>query len=370
MRRNTRKVVLTQVCVDPVSCLATGTRVKEINDFFDFQNLRQIGLNQIKRIGSSESSNNASVYCLRYTKRVGDADYIAYAVLKTTKDNAADNLTYEYVMGLYVNQLMQQHFPCFVQTYGLYRYESAEAKGRSRVTPLEGLRRVHTPDIRESCRRNDRQCLLVQYLRSPEARVLGDYTFTRQFVDELPKILYQAYAVLAFLVDDFTHYDMHSNNVMIYEMREPLQFHYGSFSFCCKYLTKIIDYGRAFGKDSRELKRTVCAECSDCGSHFGYWFTEGEHAAKSYYIDASKPNKSHDLIYLNHLLQDHGTKIKLYHPKLYTLLKLVRYDDTFGTPPRNSNGIDILNVVDAAQHLKELISPEIKSGLTEINVPI
>jgi hypothetical protein len=363
---NTRRASLTHVCVDPISCLATGTRVKEINDFFKFHDLKQVGAHGLKRIGSS--SANASVYCLEYKKHVGNAAYTAYAVLKTTKDEGADNLTYEYIMGKFVNELIHRHFPCFVQTYALYRYESADAKGRSRVTPLAGLHRI-SPDVRESCRHNDRQCLLVQYLRSPQAKTIEEYEFTRSFVQEdLPKILYQAYAVLAFLVDEFTHYDMHANNIMIYEMPTPLQFHYGSLSFCCKYMTKIIDYGRAFGKPSRDMKAQACAKCDDCGAERGYWF--GDFVAKDFFIDASRPNKSHDLIYLNHLLKDRGPKIKLYHPQLFDLLELVRYDDKFGTPPRESDGVHILNVVDAAKRLKPLIAHEVRAGLTEVRVPV
>lgn len=364
---STRRATLTQVCVDPVSCLATGTRVKEINDFFNFQNLKQVGLNGLKRIGSS--SANANVYCLEYKKHVGLAAYVAYAVLKTTKDAGADNLAYEYVMGKFVNELIHRHFPCFVQTYAMYRYESAEAKGRARVTPLAGLHRVEA-DARESCRHNDRQCLLVQYLRSPNARTIEEFVFSQKFVaDDLPKILYQAYAVLATLVNEFTHYDMHSNNIMIYEMDAPLQFHYGNLSFTTRYLTKIIDYGRAFGKPSRDMRAKACAECEACGVNSGYWFNGG-FTKEEYYIDASRPNKSHDLIYLVHLLLDRKDKIKLYNPKLLALLKLVKYDDEYGTPPRESSGSGINNVVDAAKHLKELIAREVRSGLTEIRVPV
>lgn len=362
----TRKNALTHVCVDPVSCLATGTRVKEINDFFNFQDLRQVGPNGLKRIGSS--SANASVYCLEYKKSVDGAAYVAYAVLKTTKDSEADNLNYEYVMGLYVNELIQRHFPCFVQTYALYRYESADAKGRGRVTPIAGLRRV-SPDVRESCRHNDRQCILIQYLRSPQAKTIEEYSFTSSFVQELPKILYQAYAVLAHLVDEFTHYDMHSNNIMIYEMSHPLQFHYGNLSFCCKYMTKIIDYGRAYGKPSTELKRDACKDCHSCGKHQGYWFSNGI-SPENFYIDSSRPNKSHDLIYLNHLLLDRGDKLKTLHPPLYAFLKLVRFDDKYGTLPRESDGVHVNNVVDAAARLKEMIPHEARQGLTEVRVPI
>jgi len=364
----TRRAALTQVCVDPIACLATGTRVKEINEFFKFEDLTQIGKHGLKRIGSS--SANASVYCLEYKKHVDAAAYVAYAVLKTTKDPEADNLAYEYMLGLYINELIHKHFPCFVQTYAMYRYESADAKGRSRVTPLAGLHRIE-PDIKESCRHNDRQCLLVQYLRSPEAQTIERYSFSQQFVrDELPKILYQVYAVLAALVHEFTHYDLHANNIMIYEMPQPLQFHYGDLSFCCKYMTKIIDYGRAYGPPSRGLKEKVCAHCTKCGKHQGYWFSTSGFNPKNFYIDCSQSNKSHDLLYLKHLLEDRHDKIKLYNPKLYAILKLVHYKDEYGTPPKESDGVHICNVVDAARHLKQLIPHEIRAGLTDIRVPI
>jgi len=362
----TRKNSLTHVCVDPVACLATGVRAKEINDFFNFQDLRQVGLKGLKRIGSS--SANASVYCLEYKKSVDGAAYVAYAVLKTTKDEEADNLTYEYAMGLYVNDLIHRHFPCFVQTYALYRYESADAKGRSRVTPLAGLRRASV-DVRESCRHNDRQCLLIQYLRSPQAKTIEDYSMTSAFAEELPKILYQAYAVLAHLVDEFTHYDLHSNNIMIYEMPYPIQFHYGDLSFCSKYMTKIIDYGRAYGKPSAEMKKKACAECDECGTHRGYWFSNGIRH-KTFYVDSERPNKSHDLLYLTHLFLDYGSKLKNLNPTLYAFLNLVRFDDKYGTVPRDSDGVHVNNVVDAATMLRKMIPHEVQTGLTEVRVPI
>lgn len=362
---STRRGTLPQVCVDPLSCLATGTRVNEINDFFQFSDLRQA--TKIVRIGGE--SNNASVYCLEYKKHIRSAAYIAYAVFKTTKDEGADNLAYEYVMGLYINELIRRHFPCFVQTYAMYRYDSADDKGRSRVTPLAGLHQCE-PDVRESCRHNDRQCLLVQYLRHPKARTIGGYVFSREFViNDLAKILYQAYAVLAILCDDFTHYDMHTNNVMIYEMDKQVQFHYGKLSFCTRYITKIIDYGRAFGSPSILMRQKACNECNECGVDRGYWFNNG-FTDEDYYINASQPNKSHDLLYLKQILKDRGLQIKQYNPSLYHLLTLVRYDSKFGTPPRESNGVQILNVVDAAKQLIPLIKHELKTGLTEIRVPI
>jgi len=342
--------------------------VKEINDFFRFHDLKQIGMDGIKRIGKENASANASVFCLEYKKVVDKAAYVAYAVLKTTKDDEADNLTYEYVMGKYVNELIHRHFPCFVQTYALYRYESADAKGRGKTTPLNGLVQIDV-NVQKSCKYNDRQCLLVQYLRSPEARTLEEFTFTKSFVHELPKILYQVYAVLAVLVDEFTHYDMHANNIMIYEMPQPLQFHYGGLSFCTKFMTKLIDYGRAHGKPSVEMKMKACLECVSCGNHQGYWFSPG-FSPKTFYIDSAQPNKSHDLIYLKQLLEDHGKKIKQYHPPLYDLLTLVKYDDKYGTPPMESDGVMIVNVVDAAAHLKRLIVHEVQRGLTEVRVPV
>ena len=36
-----------------------------------------------------------------------------------------DNLFYEYLVGQYINTLINR-FPCFLQTYGLYKYDNQE----------------------------------------------------------------------------------------------------------------------------------------------------------------------------------------------------------------------------------------------------
>ena len=352
-----------KICVDPQSCAATGRRVREITNLFRFTDLS--GVTKIHRVG--KTSNNAGVYCLTYSKDVGSTTYIAYAVLKTTLDLRSDNLAYEYAIGLYINGLIERDFPCFLQTYGLYRYESSEAKGRSRITPLDGLRQIKL-NVGESCDYNDRQALLIQYL--PHAKLLEEFKFDAAFVrNDLVKILYQAYAVLAYLAQEFTHYDLHSGNMMIYEMQAPRQFYYGPVAFTSKFLTKIIDYGRCYGPPSTSMKHRACAECDVCGRTRGYWFT-GDFREADFHIDAAQPNYSHDLIYLKHLKKDWGAKIKLVHPALYDVLRRVRHDYTYGTLPRESDGTHVNNVMDAARELEALLSREENPTLETIRVPI
>jgi len=351
-----------KICVDPLSCAATGSRVREINQLFRFKDLSNV--TAIHQLG--KSSNNAGVYCLTYTSHQGSSTYVAYAVLKTTRDIRADNLAYEYAVGEYINTLIDRHFPCFLQTYGLYRYESLEAKGRSRVTPLDGLRPVQL-NVGDSCKYNDRQGLLIQYL--PRAKLLEEFKFDPAFVrNDLVKILYQAYAVLARLSAEFTHYDLHSGNILIYEMEAPRQFVYGPVKFVCRYLTKIIDYGRCFAPPSHKMKNLACAECYACGRTRGYWFT-GDFREADFHVDASQSNFSHDLIYLKQLRVDKGEKIKNVHPLLYDLLKRVKYEYRFGTLPLESDGINVNNVRDAAAELGKLIKHE-DSNYEKIVVPV
>ncbi len=71
---------------------------------------------------------------------------------------------------------------------------------------------------------------------------------------DLLNVLYQIYMPLASLSDTFTHYDLHSRNVLIYE---PVPGKYIDYryvfedciaEFKCRYIAKIIDYGHAFFK--------------------------------------------------------------------------------------------------------------------------
>jgi hypothetical protein len=75
-------------------------------------------------------------------------------------------------------------------------------------------------------------------------------------------VLYQVYMPLAMHADTFTHYDLHTGNVLLYEpvKGKYIEYHYHlknneNISFKCCYLAKIIDYGRCFFVDKTTPKK-------------------------------------------------------------------------------------------------------------------
>jgi hypothetical protein len=123
-----------------------------------------------------------------------------------------------------------------------------------------------------------------------------------------------------------------------------------SFKSC--YVVKIIDYGRCFVKPfSEKAKEEVCDtdECAPyCGSKFGYFFNN---RLKSYSIESSMKNESHDLRLLQTLRENvwadyknSGNHFKSESQMwLYKeLLERVHYEKRFGTPEKLETGIKTL----------------------------
>ena len=343
-------------CVDPNICIAYDAinRMK-INDYFNhFVDLDYIDGN-IKQIG--EVSANGFVKEIKFTYD----NYSAYAVLKSSVDYESDNLVYEYLAGQYINHL-SNYYSCFIETYGLFYYKDDRSWEFFRDTPfvlknefIEGLE-LETTDIinySKACQQSKRAAILLQYIHG--ATVLKSFVnglrqyISYQMIYNLPYLLYQIYFALSKLKDNFTHYDLHTSNVMVYE---PKRGHYIEYvyhledntelRFKCPYLVKIIDYGRCFFKwgkndiqqyhhlnslysfrkpskptedlftSSQDIYKRVCKEkgCeydvvrddgktipTFCGDSYGfYWLDNPERkTTHKYYISSSRSNMSHDL---------------------------------------------------------------------------
>ena len=106
---------LKTICSNSGFCLTFGKEDNKIKEFFDgFINFKY-AVNPIKRIG--KPSGNGFVNQITYERD----EYKAYAVLKSSAKQDSDNLMYEYKVGQYINTLTKK-FPCFVETYGLFKY--------------------------------------------------------------------------------------------------------------------------------------------------------------------------------------------------------------------------------------------------------
>ena len=175
----------------------------------------------------------------------------------------------------------------------------------------------------------------------------------------------------------FTHYDLHTDNVLLYE---PIKNGYITYNyyisfngkttrvtFNSRYIVKIIDYGRCFYdlntedeiSDSSKLHQIICSVDSckpKCGSKFGFlYLTNHGNLAKQFYVLSSKANSSHDLRLLSMLKPylDYVEKLDL-----RSLIQKVVFKDDYGTPDLETKGYPkkINNVTDACLCLKDLIN--------------
>jgi hypothetical protein len=188
----------------------------------------------------------------------------------------------------------------------------------------------------------------------------------------------------------YTHYDLHEENVLLYEpvVGSHIEYFYHIdgeiITFKSKYIAKIIDYGRSFFNQfgnttstgsSNAIYDTVCRLCKpNCGATNGFgWLSVNPLQLRNVYHICSKiANQSHDL----RLLYLLGRK-PIPYLKLQQLLAKVVYGknlapefDKYGKPIDNSqygternvtDGLPakINNVSDASNALLELIQDPI-----------
>ena len=298
-------VFLNKICSDSGVCIAFGKESNKIKRFFNnFTNFDYAVSRQ--RIGAP--SVNGFVYEIEYARQ----DYFAHAILKSAIKQNSDNLMYEYTVGKTINALFNNYFPCFLETYGIYKYNTEEDWRHSQsgitVKKLQNiLTQYPTTDYKESCINSKHLCILIQHIKNATTLhdIMDDLNF---FENELLYCLYQIYYSLSMLSEDYTHYDLISSNILLYQPVDGkyIQYHYylqddtGTvnmvISFKSRYIVKIIDYGRSYVNGSMSYYNKICGikECEEkCGDKVGYqWLSP---AADAYFINSSLLNKSHDL---------------------------------------------------------------------------
>ena len=416
-----RSEFLKAICSDSGFCYALGKNRRKIyglfDGFVDFDYVKP----PIVAIGNP--SSNGFVKSIRYERH----GYTANAVLKSSTKSAADNLAYEFLVGTFLN-IMGNQFPCFVQTYGFYYYKTHAAWTHARDTKrissniMKASLKLHLSlheyneykqDIAkviddEACEFSKYAAVLIQHF--PNVITFGDYldnmsrdnggwcNFT---LKELPYILYQIYMPLAAMSKVFTHYDLHKNNVLLYEPvpGKYIQYHYHhekeTVKFKSQFIAKIIDYGRAFYKDTEVknasatdvLKRTcVLDECNldgeECGDQSGFRYLTNTLKPSTYYMSSSEYNPSADLRLLD-LVNDSFDKYGLNaghgecgpadseedaFESIARILSMISYgtglhpdQNKYGTKPFKQSGLpDHINNVNDAE---EVIRNELKTNI-------
>lgn len=379
--KHTRKArFLEALCSDSGVCLAFGKLTDEIKKHFDGFTSFAYVQPPIKRIGAE--SVNGFINQIEYEHR----GYKSYAILKSAKTIDADNLLYEYVVGQYINKVNKQ-YPCFLETYGYYMYNYEEAwtgmqeKQIDDVSILKnGLSLQSYSDYNDACRESKSLAILIQHLKNITA--LSDVARDQTFINnELMSVLFQLYIPLAKLKDNFTHYDLHLDNLYLYKPVEGkyIEYHYyisssRAITFKSSYMLKIIDYGRSFFKDETANSKQIYDEelcnyaddCNqpdstgECGEKVGFgWLAKlSANPAKQFYISAQKRNMSHDLLPLTRILENHtAPRSNKLTPELKALLGKVVYTDYFGTAELATTGYPhaIYNVQDASKSIMDYI---------------
>lgn len=394
MTKNRMKIksrFLQSICSDSGVCLAFGNASNEIKKFFNnFVNKDFIKF-PLKKIG--KTSANGFVYEITYKRE----NYTAHSIIKSSVRNTADNLFYEYLCGLVVNS-WNKRFSCFLETYGLFKYERMnmwnKAKNNENITEfmfknfysiyhmskypynIENTSKLYD-DISRSCLNSKTISIMIQHIKNAQSfyDFFKNTNDKRFFADnQLIAILYQIYFPLHALNKLFTHYDLHSENVIIYQPNKKGYIHYhyilsngNTIDFKSQYMVKIIDYGRCYFKDSKNINfnsryifNHICKVDSclpNCGSTHGYNFFSTQNLKKNYYISSTQYNQSHDLRLL-HLIKKLFGSNRIISSNLHTaLLNKLKYETDYGTPHVNNNltGKKVQTVHDAFRALTTLL---------------
>lgn len=254
---------LKKVCPFSGECLAFGFFSKSIYLFFRRFNLAYANLNNIKLLNEGA---NGFVNEIEFEKE----DYRSYAVLKSSKHDYLDSLFYEGFVGVFVNKL-NLRFPCFLETYSVYKYMNQtlynKFKNNEQVTSLKDLRLfinsmtyknfLHPEKVQESCKNASLICLLIQHIHEGQ-------TLLKCIKDmdqlELVNYLYQIYSCLSVLSNKFTHYDLHIENVLLFNVTNSKEqyikmvYHDGDeeIEVYTSNIAKMIDYGTSFFNDTNQ----------------------------------------------------------------------------------------------------------------------
>jgi hypothetical protein len=356
---STDAVDFKQICPDSGKCLVFGIHVEQIKTFFDNFNFQYIVFNEIKQIGAK--SINGIVMEIPFLKE----KYKTYTVLKCPQTGRnADNLFYEAFVGFFVNK-WNKMFPCFLETYKILdiaptllqrfvnkikfnqdlnsvNFFTKMLTNFGTVNIENNISFLETVNINLSCEKHEEVCILIQHLKDSvtfktfleNEMKKNKETFARFVQVELQYFFYQIYSCLGTLHNVFTHYDLHLDNVLVFDLTNSedkyvkMIYHYNDetkITFYTRYLMKIIDYGLSYVPDSPKLLEEIKNKnttCENNGIFQGYYFLNGHEDRVPYlngqkdshiYLNSSKRNISFDLkfaILVRDLLLEKLEKIK------------------------------------------------------------
>jgi hypothetical protein len=352
--------IIKQECPSSLDCLLLNSRHRlKIKELFEhFKNFNS--LKTVLPLGGAKGTN-ADVILLTYNFK----DYETKALMKIQKSANADNLVYEYLMGLQMNRYLQ-FLPNFLETYSLYETDKPHEDYKSIIKFRSNFKynsKSNDEKLQQGIKEPTKNALLIEYVHNSEKldRLVADADFLEH---ELIPVLFQIYYALYKLKGKFVHYDLHCGNVMLYKPYngQYMRFRYMidgiSYDFYSKYMVKIIDYGRAYTVESFDVHKSLCKIQKDCGRYAGFAVSD-KTRTKDFYFDYMKPNPSSDLRLLHQLNRLIKHKSELMQ-ELFEPLKPLA-NTSIGTredalPPEPTSGDDKLNnITDAYQHLLRML---------------
>lgn len=353
-------------CPNTIQCFAFGIEIDSIKFYFNnFDNFKLIKSPVIKMGNYSE---NGFIQKIHYQKK----KYSAYAILKSALKTISDNLYYEYLVGQKIN-LYNKYVPSFIQTYGIYEYQNKftwEVSKNSRSldkNQIEGLfsnlkNISDVPEkelLLEACNNSKYIAIMLQYIehtRSFRNYMMDDF-FNRYFI--LP-VIFQVYTTLYTLRKFFTHYDLHYENIVLYEPKPNtyIQYHYNIdgkvIKFKSPFMVKILDYGRSYF--SINIRDDLCKLCNDCGIYDGFELLYSQkNDPYSSYVTPRFLNNSADLRFL----YDIKRKVRA-TPHLKKMFN-IKFANEYGTPEDLSyHPGEIRNIKDAFDTIcKIMVLPDV-----------
>ena len=373
LKKRLRTYYLKGMCSDSGVCIAFDKEMDKIKKYFDnFTNFSLVNTDEIVKIGGD--SVNGSVWLLPYEKNEYKSEAIMKIPQKSNTMHQNDNVVFEYINGNFLNQL-NDYFPCLVLTYGLFSTDTTSKSGfPNTLDKYEYINYSSTNKrtlIRNSCDNPSRFSILIQYFK--DSVTMNDYLKNKGVgydFEELIKCLFQIYFFLHNTRETFTHNDLHTNNILMYEPVKGKKIHYTytlecgeTIEFTSSFMPKIIDYGRCYTLYSKPLYPLLCKVCNNCGIYNGYTFFENNHPNNlPQHMSSLYPNVSQDLrLYA-------GVQQKIKNPKLKPCL----FEKQFGTPAITQNdsgyGKYIGNVTDCYHELiNELKKIENRSSTDSTN---
>lgn len=382
---------LKKLCKNANICLDLGEQSELVKQYFDNYDLKSNYIRPGKRIGAP--SANGVVIEVPFKKK----GYKSYTAFKMACTNESDNLMYEYQIGkTFINNYIKI-YPCFTETYGLYKLDSADHLDIiTKATNKQPIyMNVYTNSIlsqpvdwKIACNNPKYYCILIQYF--PDFKTIFDDA-SNKFSNvgiNIITILYQYYFVLDKMSSIYTHYDFHVGNAGYYEPFSNgyiiMNYHNPdntTTTFPTQYISKIIDYGRSYFPDHKQIMNELRMKLirqnvplTKLGTFLadtGFSVIKGLNSEKAssktsifYWINPNYPNCSHDLRALNSII--------ILLTKLgYHIADGIAYDEKYGTrefpmsePIVDNNGNPmpgkiITNVTNAELYLREFINNNI-----------